>query len=144
VTGWAYWDTSALGKHYVREAGREAVGKLLDDLGVASSRLLPVELESMLQRRAREHRLDAAEWDLAQARVERDRQAWELRAVDDAVLTAAARVIRVHGARTLDAIHLATAELFRAALDPGLPFITADRRQAEIAAALGLSPRVVG
>ncbi len=49
-----YFDASALAKRYVKEAGIQAVCRLLDAGNAAVSRLSEVEVASALVRRARE------------------------------------------------------------------------------------------
>lgn len=62
----------------------------------------------------------------------------EIVAVSDEVLTRAGRIFPVEPVRTLDAIHIATAELLGDP-PPLIAFITRDKRVAENARALGYS-----
>jgi predicted nucleic acid-binding protein len=57
---WAYFDTSALVKRYVNEAGRREALSLLRRHDVVTSAILPVEIRSALRRRASEGALNAA------------------------------------------------------------------------------------
>jgi hypothetical protein len=60
------------------------------------------------------------------------------------VLAAAETLVGAHPIRTLDAIHVASAQLFAARLSiPGLAFVSADKRQTETAVAVGLAARIV-
>jgi prevent-host-death family protein len=53
-------------------------------------------------------------------------------------------MVGAHPIRTLDAIHVASAQLFAARLSiPGLTFVSADKRQTETAVAVGLAARIV-
>jgi hypothetical protein len=54
------------------------------------------------------------------------------------------RVIEQTGARTLDALHIASALFFQAETKITMPFVTADDKQLQAAAALGLRAMWVG
>jgi len=69
-----------------------------------------------------------------------DRPYWTLVEVGIDVLAGAEALVATHPIRTLDAIHVASARVFAAHLSmPGLTFVSADKRQAETAAAVGLA-----
>ena len=60
------------------------------------------------------------------------------------VLDAAERLVAVHPLRTLDAIHVASAQVFAAGVSAsGLMFVSADKRQTEAAAVSGLATRYI-
>jgi hypothetical protein len=68
-----------------------------------------------------------------------DRAYWTLVEVGTDVLTAAETLVATHPIRTLDAVHVASARLFAARVSmPALTFVSADKRQAETAIAVGL------
>lgn len=137
---WAYVDTSALVKRYVDEAGRRELLQLLRRCDVVVSAILPVELRSAFSRRAREGALDVARLPGILNRVAADRAYWTLIDVGAEVLAAAETLVATHPLRTLDAIHVASAQLFAVrAAAPTLTFVSADRRQTEAAAAVGLA-----
>jgi predicted nucleic acid-binding protein len=136
---WTYCDTSALVKRYVKEAGRHKVLRLLRRSDFVASAVLPVELRSALRRRVTDGTLDAARVPAILERMAADRAYWTLIGVGTEVLTAAETLVATHPLRTLDAIHVASAQLFAARVpNPELIFVSADTRQTEAAAAVGL------
>jgi predicted nucleic acid-binding protein len=139
---WAYFDTSALVKRYVDEAGRREVLQLLRRNECVTSAVLPVELRSGLRRRVAEGSLVAARLPAILTHVAADRAYWTLVEVGTDVLTAAETLAATHPIRTLDAIHVASAQLFAARVSmPALTFVSADKRQTETAIAVGLAAR---
>jgi predicted nucleic acid-binding protein len=137
---WAYFDTSALVKRYIEEAGRRKVLHLLRRHDVVASAILPVELRSALRRRVSEGTLDAERVPEILKRVATDRAYWTFVEIAPDVLTAAERLIGTHPLRTLDAVHVASAQIFAARV-PGteLIFVSADKRQTDAAAVIGLT-----
>lgn len=142
---WAYFDTSAVVKRYVDEPGRRAVLQFLRRYDLVSSAVLPVELRGALRRRATEGTLDAPRVPAILKRVAGDRAYWTLVEVGTEVLAAAETLVATHPLRTLDAIHVASAQLFAARVTaPELIFVSADSRQTEAAAAVGMMIRHIG
>jgi predicted nucleic acid-binding protein len=77
-------------------------------------------------------------------RVLADRPYWTLVEVGAAVLGAAEKLVAVHPLRTLDAIHVASAQVFAAGVsETDLMFVSADKRQTEAAVVVGLSTRYI-
>jgi predicted nucleic acid-binding protein len=139
---WTYFDTSALVKRYVDEPGRREALQLLRQNECVSSAVLPVELRSGLRRRVSEGSLDAARLPAILKHVASDRPYWTLVEVGTDVLAGAETLVAAHPIRTLDAIHVASAQLFAARISmPGLTFVSADKRQTETAVAVGLIAR---
>jgi uncharacterized protein len=104
--------------------------------------VLPVELRSALRRRVSEGTLDSARVPEILKRVATDRAYWTLVEVGSDVLAAAETLVTKHPLRTLDAIHVASAQLFAARVTaPELIFVSADARQTAAAAAIGLPVR---
>jgi predicted nucleic acid-binding protein len=137
---WAYFDTSALIKRYVDEEGRRDVLQLLRQHQCVTSQLLSVELRSALRRRVADGSLDARRVPEILKRFAADREFWALVEVTSEVLQAAERLVAAHPLRTLDAIHVASAELFADRLaSPELTFVSADARQTAVAAAIGMA-----
>jgi predicted nucleic acid-binding protein len=142
---WAYFDTSALIKRYVDEAGRRAVLQLLRRHDCITSALLPLELRSALRRRVFEATLDEGEVPAILKRVATDRAFWALVEVTSDVLATAETLVATHPLRTLDAIHVASAQLFAARItESELIFVSADARQTAAAAAAGMTIKHVG
>jgi predicted nucleic acid-binding protein len=141
---WTYFDTSALVKRYVDEPGRREVLQLLRQNECVTSALLPVELRSGLRRRVAEGSLDAARIAAILKRVAADRPYWTLVEVGTDVLAGAETLVAAHPIRALDAIHVASAQLFAARVSmPAVTFVSADKRQTETAVAVGLLARYI-
>ena len=139
---WAYFDTSALAKRYVAEAGRRDVLQLLRRHEVATSAILPVELRSALRKRVAEGALDDRRVRQILGRVATEREYWTLIAVTGDVLAAAEMLVAAHPIRALDAVHVASAQIFRKRLSiADFLFVSADRRQADAAGAVGMAVR---
>ena len=141
---WAYFDTSALVKRYVDEVGRRQVLQLLRRHECVASAVLPVELRSALRRRVAEGTFEAARVPEILKRVSADRAYWTLVEVGAEVLDAAETLVAVHPLRTLDAIHVASAQVFAAGASvTDLMFVSADKRQTDAAAVIGLATRYI-
>lgn len=141
----AYFDTSALIKRYVDEKGRREVLQLLRQHQCVTSQLLSVELRSALRRRVTDGSLDARRVPQILKRFAADREFWALIEVTSDVLQAAEKLVAAHPLRTLDAIHVASAELFADRLATSdLTFVSADARQTAIAAAIGMATELIG
>lgn len=141
---WAYFDTSALVKRYVNEPGRREVLQLLRRHQLVTSAILPVEVRSAVRRRASEGTLDAARVPEVMRRMSTDRAYWTLVDVGSEVLAAAEALVATHPLRTLDAIHVASAQLFRSrVMLPEFIFVSGDERQTAAAGAVGMTARLI-
>ena len=139
-----YLDTSALAKRYLNEAGSEAFeAYLIARGGGIVSTLTVAEMRCLLARRRREGSIDAGLEARIVAAFEEDvlTGVLVLRRVLDEVLDEdvweAARLadrLREHALRTLDALHLASAQAAGAE-----EVATADRVTAAAAGALGMN-----
>lgn len=135
----AYFDTSALIKRYVRERGSRRVVSLLRRHDFLSSAIAPVEVMSALCRRRRDRELSEEAFAATVSRVQSERLRWELVEVGEAVLSRAEEIVQgTAPMRALDAVHLASLTTFQAAASLRVPFVTADGRQRAAAALLGL------
>lgn len=141
---WAYVDTSALVKRYLDEQGHREVVQLLRRHDLVSSALLPVELRSAFRRRVHDHTLEPARAESALRRFAADRVVLTQIGVTDDVLAQAEAMVASQAIRTLDAIHVASAQLFAARLDERVLFVSADKRQTHVAGAVGLGIAFVG
>jgi uncharacterized protein len=139
---WAYFDTSALIKRYVDEPGRRDVLRLLRRNDCVTSAVLPLEVRSALRRRASEGTLDEKRIPEILKRFTADRAFWTVVEVSREVLAAAEALAATHPLRALDAIHVASAQLFATRIPPPAPiFVSADDRQTKAAATLGMTTR---
>ncbi len=125
----AYFDTSALVKNYVQEAGSARVRRLLGSYEFISSGIAPIELHSALRRRHRQGEITGSDYSSILSRVEQDRLYWQLVEPTPQVLAKAEEIVLGGSFRTLDALHLASAITIRDSLRTALPFVTADDRQ---------------
>jgi hypothetical protein len=141
---YAYFDTSALIKRYVQEAGRREVLRLLGKNYCVVSAVLPVEVRSALRRRVAEGTLDEKRIPLILKRFTADRAFWTFVEVSREVLASAETLGAAHPLRALDAIHVASAQLFATRIGaPAFTFVSADTRQTTAAAALGMNARLI-
>jgi uncharacterized protein len=141
---WAYFDASALVKRYVDEAGRRDVLRLLRRYEVVTSAIVPVELTSAVRRRAAEGSVPAERVPVLLERIAAERALWALIDVSRPVLAAAEALVAGHPLRSLDAIHVASAQAFGRWIDlPALTFVSADARQTTVAAAIGMTATLV-
>ena len=142
---YAYFDTSALIKRYVEEPGRRDVLRLLRNRNCVVSAVLPVEMRSAFRRRVAEQSVDAKRVPAILKRLAADREFWTVIDVSREVLAAAESLSGSRPLRALDAIHVASAQLFASRLgSPAFTFVSADLQQATAAEALGLDTRCVG
>jgi hypothetical protein len=99
---------------------------------------------AQLRRRVTEGTLGAARLPEILKRVSADRAYWTLVGVGAEVLAAAEKLVAVHRLRTLDAIHVASAQVFAAGVsDSDLMFVSAHKRQTEAAVVVGLATRYI-
>lgn len=137
----AYFDTSVLVKNYIQEKGSRRARALLRRYSFLSSAITPVELMSALTKKQSMGELIAEDLPAVLARVREDRPYWKLVDVSANVLDKGEDLVQETRMRTLDAIHLASLVLFKAASGARSPFVTADARQHE--AALQLRVEVI-
>jgi predicted nucleic acid-binding protein len=135
----AYFDTSALIKRYIREPGSTRVTSLLRRHELLSSALAPLEVLSALWRRKRDGDVSEEDFFATLRRVESDRTRWELVEVGGTVLRRAEEIIQgTVRMRALDAIHVASLITFQTASGTNIPFVTGDIRQRDAATHLGV------
>jgi predicted nucleic acid-binding protein len=134
-----YADTSALVKRYLDEPFSADFEALLQQGPMTISHLTIVEVRCALARRRRNHEIETLRESRANAELAADIQdgALVLSDINATHFTAAYHLIgRLADTplRTLDALHLAVAEQISA-----VAFATADKTQADAAAALGFT-----
>jgi uncharacterized protein len=131
-----YFDSSALVKLLVEEAGSELAAELWDGCDAAvSSRLAYPEIRAALAAATRNHDLDEEDLDAAEAAWEEYWAATRPVELTAAVERHAGKLAKLHALRGADAVHLASA---LAIGDPGLIVAVWDRRLHVGAAAAGL------
>jgi len=134
----AYFDTSAIVKRYVEESGSQLVRELLWEHRLLSSAVASVELISAICQQRAGGTLRRAVATAILRDIETDRAYWQLAEISESVLRLAERIIQAQGLRSMDAIHVASAQTAIAVFAGDLPFITADGPQRDAAARIGL------
>ncbi|HSB71181.1 MAG TPA: type II toxin-antitoxin system VapC family toxin [Candidatus Methylomirabilis sp.] len=135
---WAYFDTSAVVKRYIREPGSQRLRALLRRYRVLSSAVMPVEAVSAFSRRHASGELTARDFQAIIARLEKDRAHWDLVEVTSEVLSRAEDLVRRTSLRALDAVHVASVLTVERAAGLRFAFVTADAVQRDAAAGLSL------
>ena len=133
------FDASALTKRYASEIGRNRVLALF----ASASELLvaahcKTEVASALLRRRREGSLPAAEFDRAWNAAQSDVADMTLVGLDARVERFAFAAMEQGPLRGMDALHVGSAMAARVDL-----FVTADKRQAQVARALGVPTELI-
>jgi uncharacterized protein len=133
------FDSSALFKRYVGEAGVAQVNAAHERASevVLAGHCL-VELVSALARQWREGAFSQAEFFRVRDLMREDFRAYRVDALDRRVEDLAVAAMTAAPLRAMDALHIGTAQAARVDL-----FVTADRRQANAAQALGLQTECV-
>ncbi len=145
MTGAAYVDTSVLAKYYLHERRSDEAQRYLQGRSARRiGKLVAVEFRCLLARRRRMDMIDAATESRLHALFlgHLGLGLWDVRPVESAMFDTAAALIERLGhraVRTLDALHLAAADL--AGVDE---LATADRQMADAARAIGLKPVFFG
>lgn len=128
------FDSSALFKRYAGEVGATQV---LDLHGRATSIVLAAhcltELMSALTRQWREGAFGDAEFARVRSRMRADFDAYRIEPLNRVVEDLAIAAMALSPVRAMDALHIGSAQAARVNL-----FVTADRRQAAAAQAVGL------
>ena len=133
------FDASALTKRYASEAGRERVLELCE----AASELLvaahcKTEVAAALLRRRRDGSLPASEFERAWDAAQRDVADMTLVPLDARVERFAFAAMEQGPLRGMDALHVGSALATRVDL-----FVTADKRQAQVARSMGLPTELI-
>lgn len=136
-----FFDTSALAKLFVPEAGTDEMNALLAQVGmeVWVSALAPLEFHSLAWRRHRQGHLDAARVAALLDTLDEQLHEWQVIGLTPSVLQGARELLAEHagqhGLRTLDALQLAS---FGALLEDGpATFGCADARLCAVATLRG-------
>ena len=133
------FDASALTKRYASEAGRNRVLALFasaTELLVAAH--CKTEVASALLRRRREGSLPVAEFDRAWDAAQSDVADMTLVPLDARVERFAFAAMEQGPLRGMDALHVGSAMAARVDL-----FVTADKRQAQVARAMGVATELI-
>ena len=140
----AYFDTSIWLKLYVRENGSDEARSLAKKHFILSSALLLTECFSALSRKKMAGELDARSLQRLTKWIREDVSSLEIIEVSRSVLGKSQELVLKSATRTLDAIHIASAILFRELIEVPILFATSDRKQFGAAQQQGLNALFVG
>jgi len=132
-------DSSALFKRYNREAGREqllAVSERASELVIAGH--CKAEIASALNRQRHDGVATEGDYARIMAVVKADFEGFTLFALDNRVEDYAIAAMEVSKLQSMDALHIETAKAAYVDL-----FVTADKRQAAAAQAVGLKTELI-
>jgi len=130
---WIYLDTSAYLKLYVKEKGSDKARSLVKKRSILSSAILPTECFSALSRKRHSGELDEPILNELIARIKTDLRFVEIVRLSDKVMARAENIVLNSTARSLDALHIASALIFEEMSGIKPDFITSDIRQREVA-----------
>jgi predicted nucleic acid-binding protein len=137
-----YYDTSALVKQYLQEAGSKLVLELLKSgEKVYTASLTYAEGHAAFSRRTREGRLTRQTARRLALRFDKDWESYDVVILGEDVLRLARQMLYRHPLRSADAIHLASALLLaRTSPTARWSFVCADGRLCDAAKAEGFQP----
>lgn len=133
------FDSSAIAKRYKREPGHDAVLELLmiaDAVVLAAH--CKVEIASSLSRDMHDQAIGLSQFGQALSEVGQDFVDFDVRPISPEIEALAIAAMERHRLRAMDALHIGTAQSARVDL-----FVTADRRQAQAAQAVGLKTQLL-
>lgn len=138
-----YLDTSALAKLYIEERGTvEVVDAVQRAISVGTSLISYAEMRSVLARRGRAGDIAPAQLRKLVHAFEKDWAYFTQVQMGETLVRQAGDLAQKHGLRALDAIHLASALVFRTTEHRSIYFLTADERLEAAARREGLLIRV--
>jgi len=141
---WVYLDTSVFLKLYIKEKGSERVRKIAKESHILSSSMLMVESFSALARRRQTSDIEETAFDHVLKRLKDGILAVETVRMTEDVLDLAGKITLRSMARTMDAVHIASARLFQDGAGIKTTFITADKKQHNAALSEGLKSVYIG
>jgi len=135
---WVYLDTSTYLKLFVLESGSGEARQAVHGKKVLSSAILPLESCSALARRKAAGEMNEREFETVLENVRAGLSSIEIVRMTDDILKRAESVTLQAGARALDAIHIASALMFKDTTSLNLTFMTSDTKQGDAAGRAGL------
>jgi uncharacterized protein len=137
-----YYDTSALVKQYLQEAGSKLVLELLKSgEKVYTASLTYAETHAAFSRRTREGRLARETTKRLALRFDKDWESYDIVVLSENVFRLARQMLYRHPLRSADAIHLASALLLaRTSPRSSWSFVCADGRLCDAAKSEGFQP----
>ena len=137
-----YYDTSALVKQYLQEAGSKLVLELLKSgEKVYTASLTYAETHAAFSRRTREGRLTRETTKRLALRFDKDWESYDIVVLSENVFRLARQMLYRHPLRSADAIHLGSALLLaRTSPRSSWSFVCADGRLCDAAKSEGFQP----
>ncbi len=134
-----FFDSSAFTKRYVKEPGSLGVDALCEAATeLALSVVCIPEIISALNRRLRERKLTAQQYDLAKESLSEDIRDVAIVHLTSEVVSTCTTILETSPVRAMDALHVACALQWETEL-----FVSADRRQIVAAKKAGLQTRLI-
>lgn len=135
-----YFDTSALFKLYVAEAGREETLQLRDSSEhLATVLITHTEMQATFARRMREDPANADSLRIDRQAFLDDWPHWFVVPVEPPLVELAGRYAELFALRAYDSVHLAAAQVLRQQTGMEIAFACFDRRLNDAAGLLGLT-----
>jgi len=135
----SFFDSSAFAKRFIEESGSNEIEKIcFDSESIAVSSICFPEIISALNRRLRESSISKKDYLLIKERLIEEFEHIEIINVVPEVIAKSITLLEKNSLRTLDAIHVASALMWK----PDL-FVSADKRQVVAAKKAGMKVRFV-
>lgn len=144
MKSYIYFDTSVWLKIYISEAESAKAAELASAYQIVSSSIILTESLSAIKRRFSNRELSKAHFNRIIKQVIADVASITTMPLNNQNLSKAEKIVLETPAGTLDALHIAAAVQFQDLTTLALPFVTADKRQAESAEQVGLNVIVIG
>lgn len=133
MRSFAYFDTSTWIKLYIHESGSEQARVLAKKHSIVSSAILLTESFSALRRKRDAMEIDAMMVERLTRLMKEDADLVQIVVASGAVLEKSEHIVLNSTARTLDAIHIASAMVFENGIEAPVLFITSDHNQFQAA-----------
>ncbi len=134
-----FFDSSAFAKRFIDETGSDEIEQIcLGSDSIALSSICFPEIISAINRRLRENHLSKKDYFLIKERMIIEFESIEVINVLPEVIGKTITLLEKYNLRTLDAIHVASAIIWKAEL-----FVSADKRQAVSAKKAGLKVKFI-
>lgn len=135
----SFFDSSALAKRFIEESGSEEIEKIcFNSASIAVSSICFPEIISALNRRLRESSISKKDYLLIKERLIEEFENIEIVNVVPEVIAKTILLLEKNSSRTLDAIHIASALMWK----PDL-FVSSDKRQTAAAKKAGLKVKFI-
>lgn len=134
-----FFDSSAFAKRFIEETGSDEIERVCSNSdSIALSSICFPEIISAINRRLRENHLSKKDYFLIKERMILEFECIEVINVLPEVIGKTIALLEKYNLRTLDAIHVASAIIWKAEL-----FVSADKRQTLAAKKAGLKVKLI-